>query len=53
MIIAGGSPKLARGSYTKVQGTIGDAYVTVADEVVGAGIGKFPTSSKKLGAILA
>ncbi len=53
MIVAGGSPKLARGSYTKVEGTVGDAYVTVADEIMGAGIGKFPTASKKLGMILA
>jgi hypothetical protein len=53
MIIAGGSPKLARGSYTKVEGTIGDAYLTVADEIVGAGIEKFPTGTKKIGAILA
>jgi hypothetical protein len=53
MIVAGGSPKLARGSYTRVEGTIGDAYMTVADEVVGAGIGKFPTATKKIGAILA
>jgi hypothetical protein len=53
MIVAGGSPKLSHGSYTKVEGTIGDAYVTVADEVVGAGIGKFPTATKKLTAILA
>jgi hypothetical protein len=49
----GGSPKLARGSHTKVTGTMGDVYVTVADEVVGAGIGKFPTASKKIGAVLA
>jgi Protein of unknown function (DUF1552) len=53
MIVAGGSPKVARGSYTRVEGTIGDAYLTVADEVVGAGIGKFPTATKKIGAILA
>jgi hypothetical protein len=53
MIVAGGSPKLSHGSYTKVEGTIGDAYVTVADEVVGAGIGKFPTATKKITAILA
>jgi hypothetical protein len=52
MIVAGGSPKVARGSYTRVEGTIGDAYLTVADEVVGAGIGKFPTATKKIGAIL-
>jgi hypothetical protein len=53
MIVAGGSPKLARGSHTKVQGTVGDAYLTVADEIVGAGIGKFPTATKKLSSILA
>lgn len=53
MIVAGGSPKLARGSHTKVEGTVGDAYVTVADEIVGAGIGKFPTATKKLSAIIA
>jgi hypothetical protein len=53
MIVAGGSPKLARGSYTKVEGTIGDAYLTVANEVVCAGIEKFPTGTKKIGAILA
>jgi hypothetical protein len=52
MIVAGGSPKLARGSHTKVTGTVGDVYVTVADEVVGAGIGKFPTATKKLKALL-
>ena len=52
MIVAGGSPKLARGSHTRVTGTVGDVYVTVADEVVGAGIGKFPTATKKLGALL-
>jgi hypothetical protein len=31
--------------------TVGDVYLTVADEVVGAGIGKFPTATKKLGAL--
>jgi hypothetical protein len=53
MIVAGGSPKLARGSHTKVEGTVGDAYLTVADEVIGAGIGKFPTATRRLRAILA
>jgi hypothetical protein len=52
MIVAGGSKKLAKGSHTRVTGTVGDVYVTVADEVVGAGIGKFPTATKKLGALL-
>jgi hypothetical protein len=52
MIVAGGSKKLAKGAHTRITGTVGDVYVTVADEVVGAGIGKFPTANKKLGALL-
>ena len=52
MIVAGGDPKLARGSHTKIEGTVGDVYVTVADQIVGAGIGKFPTATKKIDAIL-
>ncbi|MEO8131822.1 MAG: DUF1552 domain-containing protein [Bryobacteraceae bacterium] len=52
MIVAGGSKKLAKGAHTRIAGTVGDVYVTVADEVVGAGIGKFPTASRKLGALL-
>jgi hypothetical protein len=52
MIVAGGSPKLAKGAHTRVTGTVGDVYVTVADEIVGAGIGKFPTASRKMSALL-
>jgi hypothetical protein len=52
MIVAGGSKHLAKGAHTRITGTVGDVYVTVADEVVGAGIGKFPTATKKLGALL-
>ncbi|MES1261244.1 MAG: DUF1552 domain-containing protein [Acidobacteriota bacterium] len=52
MIVAGGSKKLAKGAHTRVTGTVGDVYVTVADEVVGAGIGKFPTATRKMGALL-
>jgi hypothetical protein len=52
MIVAGGSPKLAKGAHTRVTGTVGDVYVTVADDLVGAGIAKFPTATKKLSALL-
>ncbi|HXJ40010.1 MAG TPA: DUF1552 domain-containing protein [Bryobacteraceae bacterium] len=52
MLVAGGSKKLAKGAHTRITGTVADVYVTVADEVVGAGIGKFPTSTKKIGAML-
>jgi hypothetical protein len=53
MIVAGGSNKLARGKHTRVTGTVGDVYLTLADEVLGAGLGKFPTATKKLGTLLA
>jgi hypothetical protein len=52
MLVAGGSKRLAKGAHTRITGTVADVYVTVADEVVGAGIGKFPTASKKIGALL-
>ena len=52
MIVAGGSPRLAKGAHTRITGTVGDVYLTIADEVLGAGIGKFPTATKKLSALL-
>jgi len=53
MIVAGGSPRLANGAHTRVTGTAADVYLTIADDVLGAGIGKFPTATKKLTALLA
>lgn len=53
MVIAGGTGKLAKGSHTRITGTVGDIYLTVADELMGAGIGKFPTAGRKIGALLA
>ncbi len=52
MIIAGGSKKLALGQHTKVTGTVGDVYLTLADNVLGAGLEKFPQASKKLPELL-
>ena len=53
MIVAGGSRKLANGAHTRITGTVGDVYLTIADEVLGAGIGKFPTGSRKITSLLA
>jgi hypothetical protein len=53
MIVAGGSVKIAKGSHTKIAGTAGDVYLTVANDVVGAGIEKFPTATKKIDELLA
>jgi hypothetical protein len=52
MIVAGGNSRIAKGAHTRITGTVGDVYLTLADEVLGAGIGKFPTATKKIGALL-
>ena len=53
MIVAGGMSKLARGRHTRVTGTVGDVYLTLADEVLGVGLGKFPTATRRVTALLA
>src|SRR5436190_1782218 len=53
MIVAGGLGRLAKGKHTRITGTVGDIYLTLADEVMQAGLGKFPTATRKLGALLA
>ena len=53
MIVAGGGKRLARGKHTRITGTVGDVYLTLADEVIGAGLGKFPTATRKVGTLLA
>jgi hypothetical protein len=53
MLVAGGSSKLVRGRHTRVTGTVGDVYLTLADDIVEAGIGKFPTASKKISGLVA
>src|SRR6185369_3119056 len=53
MIVAGHAGKLATGQHTKVMGTAGDLYLTLADDVLGAGLGKFPTATRKLTGLLA
>ena len=38
--------------HTRLTGTVGDLYLTLAEEVMQAKIGKFPTSDKKLADIV-
>ena len=52
MIVAGHTGRLKTGSHTRVMGTIGDLYLTLADDVMDANLGRFPTASKKIGEIL-
>jgi hypothetical protein len=53
MIVAGGMKGLDTGKHTGVTGTVGDVYLTLADDVLKAGIGNFPTATKKLSALVA
>jgi len=53
MIVAGHTGKLKTGMHSRVLGTIGDLYWTVADDILDAGLGRFPTASKKLTGVLA
>ena len=53
MIVAGGLPHLKTGMHSRVMGTVGDLYLTLADDILGAGLGKFPTASRRVGEIVA
>ena len=52
MIVAGHAGRLATGMHTETTGTVGDLYTTLADEVLHAGIGSFPTFNRKLTEVL-
>ena len=52
MIAAGHAGGMKTGLHTRVTGTIGDLYLTLAEEAVGARIERFPTSEKKLTQII-
>jgi hypothetical protein len=52
-LLAGCRDKVSHGQHIKLNGTIGDLYLTLTDQVVGAGLGRYPTASRKIGQILA
>ena len=52
LIVAGHAGRLSTGLNSRMAGTVGDLYLTLADDVMNAGLGKFPTASKKLTALL-
>jgi hypothetical protein len=47
-IVAGHARRMVTGTHSKVTGTMGDLYLTLADDVLGAGLESFPTAGKKL-----
>jgi hypothetical protein len=52
MIAAGHAGNMRTGRHTRVTGTVGDLYLTLAEEALGARIGEFPTATKKLSEIV-
>jgi hypothetical protein len=52
MIAAGHAGGLKTGVHTRQTGTIGDLYLTLAEEVMGARVGSFPSGDKKLSDIV-
>jgi Protein of unknown function (DUF1552) len=52
VIVAGHANSMKTGLHTRTTGTLGDLYLTLAKEVIGAPIGTFPTASRKLEGVL-
>jgi Protein of unknown function (DUF1552) len=53
MIIAGHAGRMATGTHTETTATVGDVYVTLADEIVKANIKTFPTYSRRMTELIA
>lgn len=52
LILAGHAGGLKTGLHTRTTGTLGDLYLTLSDEVLGAQIKAFPTAQRKLNEIV-
>ena len=48
MIAAGHVGSMRTGLHTRTTGTIGDLYLTIADDVLGVGLERFPTATHKV-----
>jgi hypothetical protein len=53
VIVAGHAGKITTGRHTKTTGTLGDLYLTLADDVLHAGIEKFPTATRRVAGVVA
>jgi hypothetical protein len=52
LILAGHAGGMKTGLHSRVTGTLGDLYVTLADEVMGSAVNAFPTFERKLSDIV-
>jgi hypothetical protein len=53
VIVAGHAGNLVTGTHSQVTGTIGDLHLTLADDIMGANLGKFPEATRKVSTLLA
>ena len=53
VIVAGHAGKVVTGAHTKVTGTMGDLFLTLANGPMQANLANFPTADQKLAGILA
>lgn len=52
LILAGHAGKMKTGLHSRVTGTLGDLYMTIADELLGAKLSSFPTAERKLNEVV-
>jgi hypothetical protein len=52
-IMAGRANGMIRGAHSKLEGVIGDLYLAIADDIMGANLGEFPAANRKLKGIVA
>ncbi len=53
MVLAGGAGRLVTGTHTRAAGTVGDLYLAIAHDALGADLDGFPTATRKLSGIFA
>lgn len=52
LIVAGHAGRLKMGQHSRMEGTFGDLYLTLADDVMNASLSRFPTATRKLDRLL-
>jgi len=52
VILAGHPSSMKTGLHTRTTGTLGDLYLTLAEEIAGAQVGSFPTAERKLAEVV-
>jgi hypothetical protein len=49
---AGHAGRMVTGTHSRMTGTVGDLYLTLADDILDAGLGSLPTATKRAAGIV-